>query len=64
MQSEQMNNYERKVMPEMAQMKEDFDQFTQVADKTIRNLKQEEVAKAIKKQAEVMEFLAGLIHGE
>lgn len=68
MQSEQMKVVKDgdtiRVMPEMKQMKEDFDQFTREADKTTAKLKQKELAQAIKKQAEVMSFLAGLVHGE
>lgn len=68
MQSEQMKVVKDgdtiRVMPEMKQMKEDFDQFTREADKTVANLKQKELAQAIKKQAEVMDFLAELLHGE
>lgn len=68
MQSEQMKVVKKgdtiHVMPEMKEMKEDFNQFTREADKTITNLKQKELAQAIKKQAEVMDFLAELLHGE
>lgn len=68
MQSEQMKVAKRGdaiyTMPEMEQVKEDFNQFTHEADKTVANLKQKELAQAIKKQAEVMDFLAELLHGE
>lgn len=68
MQSEQMKVVKKGdavyVMPEMKEMNEDFNQFTREADKTITNLKQKELAQAIKKQAEVMDFLAELLHGE
>lgn len=68
MQSEQMKVVKKGdtvyVMPEMKEMKEDFNQFAREADKTVANLKQKELAQAIKKQAEVMSFLAGLVHGE
>lgn len=68
MQSEQMKIIKDgetiHVMPEMAQMKEDFNQFAREADECVANLKQKELAQAIKKQAEVMSFLAGLVHGE
>ena len=49
------------VMPEMASMKKDFDQFTREADETVANLKRVELEKAIKKQAEVMKFLTELL---
>lgn len=68
MQSEQMKVVKKGdavyVMPEMKEMKEDFNQFTREADKTVAKLKQKELAQAIKKQAEVMSFLAELVHGE
>lgn len=49
------------VMPEMASMKKDFDQFTREADETVASLKRAELEKAIKKQAEVMKFLTELL---
>lgn len=49
------------VMPEMASMKKDFDQFTREADETVTSLKRAELEKAIKKQAEVMKFLTELL---
>lgn len=49
------------VMPEMGQIKKDFDQFTREADETVAKLKRAELEKAIKKQAEVMKFLTELL---
>jgi hypothetical protein len=49
------------VMPEMQNIKKDFDQFTREADETVANLKRAELEKAIKKQAEVMKFLTELL---
>lgn len=49
------------VMPEMASMKKDFDQFTREVDETVAKLKRAELEKAIKKQAEVMKFLTELL---
>lgn len=51
------------VMPEMKQMKADFDDFAHEADEVITKLKQSELKQAIKKQSEVMSFLEGLIRG-
>lgn len=49
------------VMPEMASMKKDFDQFTREADETVAKLKRAELEQAIKKQAEVMKFLTEML---
>lgn len=65
MQSEQMKIVKKGdavyVMPEMEQMKEDFNQFTREADETVAKLKRAELEKAIKKQAEVMKFLTEML---
>lgn len=65
MQSEQMKIIKDgdtiHVMPEMAQMKEDFNQFTREADETVAKLKRAELEKAIKKQADVMKFLTEML---
>ena len=52
------------VMPEMEQMKEDFNQFAQEADECVASLKRKELEEAIKKQADVMKFLTEMLHGE
>lgn len=49
------------VMPEMQNIKKDFDQFTREADETVAKLKRAELEKAIKKQAEVMKFLTEML---
>lgn len=49
------------VMPEMQNIKKDFDQFTREADETVSKLKRAELEKAIKKQAEVMKFLTEML---
>lgn len=65
MQSEQMKIVKDgdtiHVMPEMEQMKTDFNQFTREADETVAKLKRAELEKAIKKQAEVMKFLTEML---
>ena len=65
MQSEQMKIVKKGdavyVMPEMEQVKEDFNQFTREADETVAKLKRAELEKAIKKQAEVMKFLTEML---
>lgn len=65
MQSEQMKIVKDgdtiHVMPEMEQMKADFNQFTREADETVAKLKRAELEKAIKKQAEVMKFLTEML---
>lgn len=52
------------VMPEMEQMKKDFNQFAQEADECVASLKRKELEEAIKKQADVMKFLTEMLHGE
>lgn len=65
MQSEQMKIIKKGdavyVMPEMEQVKEDFNQFTREADETVAKLKRAELEKAIKKQADVMKFLTEML---
>lgn len=65
MQSEQMKIVKDgdtiHVMPEMAQMKESFNQFAREADETVAKLKRAELEKAIKKQADVMKFLTEML---
>ena len=65
MQSEQMKIVKKGdavyVMPEMEQVKEDFNQFTREADETVAKLKRAELEKAIKKQADVMKFLTEML---
>ena len=65
MQSEQMKIVKDggtiHVMPEMKQMKEDFNRFTREADETVAKLKRAELEKAIKKQADVMKFLTEML---
>ena len=65
MQSEQMKIVKKGdavyVMPEMEQVKEDFNQFTREADETVARLKRAELEKAIKKQADVMKFLTEML---
>lgn len=51
------------VMPEMEQIGKDFNQFAREADDCIENMKQKELATAIKKQADVMKFLTEMLHG-
>ena len=68
MQSEQMKIVKDgetiHVMPEMAQIGKDFNQFTREADECVANLKRAELETAIKKQADVMKFLTEMLHGE
>lgn len=67
MQSEQMkikNGETIHVMPEMKQIGKDFNQFAREADETVAKLKKNELETAIKKQADVMKFLTGMLHGE
>lgn len=52
------------VMPEMEQIKKDFNQFAQEADECVASLKRKELEEAIKKQADVMKFLTEMLHGE
>lgn len=51
------------VMPEMAQIRHDFNQFTKEADECVANLKKHELETAIKKQADVMKFLTEMLNG-
>lgn len=52
------------VMPEMLCMGKVFKDFACEADETIAKLKKSELEAAIKKQADVMKFLEGMLHGE
>lgn len=65
MQSEQMKIVKDggtiHVMPEMEQMKADFNQFAREADEVVAKLKRAELEKAIKKQADVMKFLTEML---
>lgn len=68
MQSEQMKIVKDgdtiHVMPEMAQMGQDFNQFAHEADECVAKMKRAELETAIKKQADVMKFLTEMLHGE
>lgn len=50
-----------RVMPEMKQMKGDFNQFAREADECVAKLKRAELEKAIQKQADVMKFLTEML---
>ena len=67
MQSEQMKIVKDgdtiRVMPEMKQMKDDFNQFTREADEVVAKLKRAELEKAVQKQADVMKFLTEMLNG-
>lgn len=68
MQSEQMKIVKDggtvHVMPEMAQMGQDFNRFAHEADEYVTKMKRAELETAIKKQADVMKFLTEMLHGE
>lgn len=49
------------IMPEMEQIKQDFDQFAHEADEVVAKLKRAELEKAIKRQADVMKFLTEML---
>lgn len=45
-------------MPELKSIENAYKKFTQEADETVAKLKKKELATAVKKQNEVMEFIA------
>lgn len=51
-------------MPEMEAMLEDVKQISDKSDEYLELIKRRELASAIKKQSEVMNYLVGLLHGE